>query len=80
MMDDAWCLLFPGDFKPRFRDDPDLVYSRSSEVAEAPVPHAVVLVGYDNNREFWIAKNSWGVDFANKGFFKVSFKSTFGNN
>jgi hypothetical protein len=32
-----------------------------------------VLVGYDLEQEHWIAKNSWGSDFADNGFFRVKF-------
>jgi Papain family cysteine protease len=35
--------------------------------------HAVLLVGYNNTGEFWIAKNSWGTSFADGGFFRVKF-------
>jgi C1A family cysteine protease len=34
--------------------------------------HAVVLVGYNNEQGYWIAKNSWGPNWADNGFFKVS--------
>jgi hypothetical protein len=34
--------------------------------------HAVLLVGYDNERRFWLARNSWGPGFADAGTFKVS--------
>jgi len=41
------------------------------------VPHAIVVVGYsarpDGSGGYWIAKNSWGEGFADKGFFKVAF-------
>ena len=40
--------------------------------------HAVVLVGYDLDKEFWIAKNSWGGNFADNGFFRVSFNANVG--
>ena len=33
--------------------------------------HAVLLVGYDLEQQFWIAKNSWGQGFADGGFFKM---------
>jgi len=35
--------------------------------------HAVVLVGYDNEGQFWLAKNSWGSDWADGGYFRVAF-------
>jgi hypothetical protein len=33
----------------------------------------VLLVGFDNVGEYWIAKNSWGTGFADKGFFRIAF-------
>jgi hypothetical protein len=35
--------------------------------------HAVQVVGYDNNRQAWLIKNSWGPGFAVKGFAWVAF-------
>jgi hypothetical protein len=35
--------------------------------------HAVQVVGYDNNRQAWLIKNSWGPGFASKGFAWVAF-------
>jgi C1A family cysteine protease len=34
--------------------------------------HAVVLVGYNNDKGYWVVKNSWGDKWADGGFFKVS--------
>ena len=33
--------------------------------------HAVVLIGYDDIEHVWIAKNSWGTSWGDKGFFKI---------
>ncbi len=35
--------------------------------------HAIVLVGYDDAGEYWIAKNSWGSSWGDDGFFKVGY-------
>jgi hypothetical protein len=37
--------------------------------------HAVQVVGYDNDAQFWIVKNSWGPDWGDKGFFRISYES-----
>lgn len=33
--------------------------------------HVVVIVGYDEAEDCWIAKNSWGTDWGDDGYFKV---------
>jgi C1A family cysteine protease len=35
--------------------------------------HAIVLVGWDNSDSSWIAMNSWGTAWGQKGFFKVAW-------
>ena len=35
--------------------------------------HAVQVIGYNNEQEYWLAKNSWGTGFADGGYFKVAF-------
>jgi len=45
-----------------FRCDPD-----------SPVNHGVVLVGYDDAGGYWIAKNSWGTDFHDGGYYKIGY-------
>lgn len=37
-----------------------------------PDRHAVLLVGYDVDKREWLAFNSWGPDFADGGYFRVS--------
>ncbi len=36
--------------------------------------HAMCIVGYDNKSQQFEILNSWGTDFANKGFFKMSYR------
>ena len=35
--------------------------------------HAVVLVGYDDEGQYWICKNSWGTDGGLNGYFKIKY-------
>ena len=41
--------------------------------------HAVVLVGYDADSEYWICKNSWGSGWGESGYFRIRWgRSNFG--
>jgi C1A family cysteine protease len=35
--------------------------------------HAVSVVGYDDNLQCWIVKNSWGPGWGDNGFFKIAY-------
>ncbi len=35
--------------------------------------HCVQVVGYDDTRSCWIAKNSWGTGWGEKGFFRIAY-------
>lgn len=35
--------------------------------------HAVTIVGYNDSERYWIVKNSWGVDWGEQGFVRVSY-------
>jgi C1A family cysteine protease len=53
------------------------VYSYSDGKLEGG--HAVLIVGYrdtpdsDNNKDYFIVKNSWGTDWGEDGFFKIAY-------
>ncbi|NQV14680.1 DUF333 domain-containing protein [bacterium] len=40
---------------------------------DSPATHAVVLVGYNDSGEYWIAKNSWGSSWNGDGYFKIGY-------
>ena len=61
------------DFIPFFKqfDNSKKVYTprQGAKLSEA---HAVVLVGYNNDQGYWIAQNSWGPNWGDGGYFRVS--------
>lgn len=36
--------------------------------------HAMLIVGYDDNEGTWLARNSWGVDFGDKGYCRIPYE------
>jgi C1A family cysteine protease len=36
--------------------------------------HCVLVCGYDNSRRVWIMRNSWGVDWGDKGYFYLPYE------
>lgn len=35
--------------------------------------HAVSIVGYDDNNQYWICKNSWGTGWGESGYFRIAY-------
>jgi C1A family cysteine protease len=35
--------------------------------------HCICMVGYDDQQEFWIGKNSWGTGWGESGFFRIAY-------
>lgn len=61
------------DFQSFFKYYPDDVYHRSKE-ATASGGHAVRIIGWgttDEGEDYWLVANSWGIDFADLGVFKI---------
>ena len=62
------------DFRRVFLNQANKMKVYSPQAGAALVEqHAVLLVGYDNEKEYWVVKNSWGRDWADGGFFKVRY-------
>lgn len=40
--------------------------------------HAVLIIGYDDPRQAFIVKNSWGTDWGENGFFEIAYKEVGG--
>jgi len=39
--------------------------------------HCVALIGWDDEQHCWIAKNSWGTDWGEAGFFRIGYGEAF---
>lgn len=48
------------------------VYRRSAN-AQQRGGHCVEIVGYDDSLAAWICKNSWGINWGDRGFFKIGY-------
>lgn len=35
--------------------------------------HAIAVIGYDDQEQAWIAKNSWGTNWGERGFFRIGY-------
>lgn len=48
---------------------------RRSTAGEIVGGHCVMIVGYDDTSKCWIAKNSWGAGWGEKGYFRIGYGS-----
>lgn len=46
-----------------------------NEHASGDVNHAVTIIGWDDSRQAWLIKNSWGEDWGEKGYMWIDYKS-----
>jgi len=60
-------------FTEFFKSNPTGVYKAEKE--EGGWLHAVVLVGYNNTGKYWIVRNSWGDDWGDGGYFRITYDS-----
>jgi peptide/nickel transport system substrate-binding protein len=35
--------------------------------------HAITIVGYDDEARYWVARNSWGTDWGERGYFRIAY-------
>ena len=46
-----------------------------NEKTEGKVGHVVLLIGWDDDRQAWLVKNSWGEKWGEKGFGWIKYGS-----
>ena len=49
------------------------IYAYTPKGEPHPTNHAVNIIGWDNSKESWLVKNSWGDTWGNEGTFWVSY-------
>ncbi|WIA37224.1 hypothetical protein OEZ86_014174 [Tetradesmus obliquus] len=59
------------NFVEYFQSNPKGVYNIST--SDDSIPHAVILIGYNNIEGYWWAQNSYGTTFADQGVFKIAY-------
>ena len=47
------------------------VYIRTSQLDEKIGGHCVCCVGFDDMKQAWLCKNSWGTYWGESGFFRI---------
>ncbi len=52
------------------------VYQKTANATEEGW-HAIVIIGWDDAKNAWICKNSWGDDFGDKGYFMIKKGDSF---
>jgi hypothetical protein len=62
-------------FKTFFKQNPEGIY-RGSPKGSLLIGHAVLLIGYSNDDNYWIAKNSFGPRWGDGGFFRIAFDAS----
>ena len=49
------------------------IYKHLGEEPISDINHQVVIIGYDDNAQCWICKNSWGTNWGERGFFRIAY-------
>jgi|GEM_PF-6409355 hypothetical protein len=60
------------DFSDFCNTYPDSVY-RYDGVSDEIDPHAIVIVDYNDDDDYWVCKNSWGTAWGDDGYFKIGY-------
>jgi len=49
------------------------IYEHPGEESTSDINHQVVIVGYNDEQQYWIVKNSWGPDWGENGYFRIAY-------
>ena len=49
------------------------IYEHKEVAGEESGGHAILIVGWDNDQEYWICKNSWGANWGENGYFRIKW-------
>ena len=68
------CITIYEDFFTYFQtnNDPGAIYRKQGD-SELKGGHCICVVGYSDNDQCWICKNSWSPLWAASGFFKIGY-------
>ena len=63
------------DFMDYFgtNNSPDAIYRKSANPGALLGGHCICVIGYNDDEQCWICKNSWGPFWAASGFFKIGY-------
>jgi C1A family cysteine protease len=65
------CFTIYEDFYYYYRGG---VYQYNSDTSGNVIGgHCICIVGYDDDEEYWIAKNSWGTGWGEAGYFRIGY-------
>ena len=49
------------------------IFEEPGDESFLEINHEVVLVGYNDEQDYWICKNSWGKSWGEKGYFRIAY-------
>lgn len=66
------CFYVYDDFAAFFYNYPTGVYHYDGH-SSYDGAHAIVIVSYDDNSNYWLCKNSWGSSWGDSGYFRIGY-------
>jgi C1A family cysteine protease len=66
-------MVVHGDFEAYPQGCDNGIYKHPGDESDEDTNHRVTIVGYNDNQQYWICKNSWGKDWGDNGWFKIAY-------